>query len=153
MAPDGQWRPLFEHIALVYRENSTIRDAIEGERNLQDFFKVYLTLAPYYLVQPELEANYGYCDFFLLPDKSRYPDTARSHTLELKYLPRTATDKELEEQAEEDRGQLKQYSRDKKVATISEGTTLHCTLFQFRGWELIKREEVSPKCWLYDKMF
>ena len=66
--------------------------------------------------------------------------------LELKYLPRTATDKELEEQAEEGRGQLKQYSRDKKVTTISEGTALHCILLQFKGWELIKCEEVSPKC-------
>lgn len=90
--------------------------------------------------------NYGYCDFFLLPDKSRYPDTAHSYILELKYLPRTATDKELEEQAEEGRGQLKQYSQDKKVTTISEGTALHCILLQFKGWELIKCEEVSPKC-------
>ena len=121
MAFDGQWRPLFEYIALAYKENSAIRDAIEGEHNLQGFFKAYLALASYYLVQPELEMNYGYCDFFLLPDKSRYPDTAHSYILELKYLPRTATDKELEEQAEEGRGQLKQYSRDKKVTAISEG--------------------------------
>ena len=146
MAFDGQWRPLFEYIALAYKENSAIRDAIEGEHNLQGFFKAYLALASYYLVQPELEMNYGYCDFFLLPDKSRYPDTAHSYILELKYLPRTATDKELEEQAEEGRGQLKQYSRDKKVTTISEGTALHCILLQFKGWELIKCEEVSPKC-------
>ena len=29
MAFDGQWRPLFEYIALAYKENSAIRDAIE----------------------------------------------------------------------------------------------------------------------------
>lgn len=63
MAFDGQWRPLFEYIALAYKENSAIRDAIEGEHNLQGFFKAYLALASYYLVQPELEMNYGYCDF------------------------------------------------------------------------------------------
>ena len=27
MAFDGQWRPLFEYIALAYKENSAIRDA------------------------------------------------------------------------------------------------------------------------------
>ena len=64
MAFDGQWRPLFEYIALAYKENSAIRDAIEGEHNLQGFFKAYLALASYYLVQPELEMNYGYCDIF-----------------------------------------------------------------------------------------
>ena len=110
MAFDGQWRPLFEYIALAYKENSAIRDAIEGEHNLQGFFKAYLALASYYLVQPELEMNYGYCDFFLLPDKSRYPDTAHSYILELKYLPRTATDKELEEQAEKKKKYLQAIS-------------------------------------------
>ena len=40
--------------------------------------------------------NYGYCDFFLLPDKKRYPDVKHSYILELKYATRTATDAELE---------------------------------------------------------
>jgi len=66
---------ILEILLHIYKENSAIRDAIEGEHNLQGFFKAYLALASYYLVQPELEMNYGYCDFFLLPDKSRYPDT------------------------------------------------------------------------------
>lgn len=70
MAFDGRWKPLFEYIARTYKENSAVRDSMEGERNLQGFFKAFLALASYYLVHPELEMNYGYCDFFLLPDNA-----------------------------------------------------------------------------------
>lgn len=142
LAYDGNWKPFFESIALAYRENSSIRDAMEGERNLQGFLKAYLAIASYYLVEPELEMNYGYCDFFLLPDKKRYPDIQHSYIIELKYAPRTATDAELEVQAEEGRKQLQQYSNDKMVRNITIGTTLHRLLIQFRGWDMVKSEEI-----------
>ena len=86
--------------------------------------------------------NYVYCDFFLLPDKKRYPDVKHSYILELKYATRTATDAELEVQALEGRNQLLQYSEDKIVRCLSEGTTLHRLLLQFRGWDLVRCEEV-----------
>ena len=142
MAYDGRWKPFFESVAQAYRENSAVRDAMEGERNLQGFLKAYLALASYYLVEPELEMNYGYCGFFLLPDKKRYPDVKHSYILELKYATRTATDAELEVQALEGRNQLLQYSEDKIVRCLSEGTTLHRLLLQFRGWDLVRCEEV-----------
>ena len=140
---DGHWKPFFETIARAYRENSSIRDAIEGERNLQGFLKAYLAIASYYLVQPELEMNYGYCDFFLLPDKKRYPDIGHSYILELKYAGRTTTDTELETQAEEGRRQLLQYSKDKIALQLAKDTTLHLILLQFRGWDLVKCEEIA----------
>ena len=140
---DGHWQPFFETIARAYRENSSIRDAIEGERNLQGFLKAYLAIASYYLVQPELEMNYGYCDFFLLPDKARYSDIELCYILELKYAPRTATAEELETQAEEGRKQLLQYSKDKIVQKLATGTTLHLLLLQFQGWDMVKYEEIN----------
>lgn len=140
---DGHWKPFFETIAHAYRENSSIRDAIEGERNLQGFLKAYLAIASYYLVQPELEMNYGYCDFFLLPDKARYSDIEHSYILELKYAPRTATAEELEVQAEEGRKQLLQYSKDKIVQKLAAETTLHLLLLQFQGWDMVKCEEIN----------
>ncbi|MBC5642574.1 ATP-binding protein [Parabacteroides sp. BX2] len=143
LAYDGQWKPFFESIALAYRENSSVRDAMEGERNLQGFLKAYLALASYYLVEPELEMNYGYCDFFLLPDKKRYPDIGHSYILELKYAGRTTTDTELETQAEEGRRQLLQYSKDKIALQLAQDTTLHLILLQFRGWDLVKCEEIA----------
>ncbi|WP_418213684.1 ATP-binding protein [Bacteroides difficilis] len=139
---DGHWKPFFESIASAYHENSSIRDGMEGERNLQGFLKAYLALASYYLVEPELEMNYGYCDFFLLPDKQRYPDIEHSYILELKYAARTATDAELAAQAEEGRRQLHQYSEDKIARQLAKGTTLHRLLLQFRGWEMLRCEEI-----------
>ena len=142
LAYDGRWKPFFEAIALAYRENSSVRDAMEGERNLQGFLKAYLAIASYYLVEPEVEMNYGYCDFFLLPDKKRYPDIGHSYILELKYVPRTAGDTELEVQAKEGRQQLRQYSNDKMVRNLATGTMLHCILLQFRGWDMVRCEEI-----------
>lgn len=143
LAYDGEWKPFFQSVAQTYRENSAVRDAMEGERNLQGFLKAYLALASYYLVQPELEMSYGYCDFFLLPDKQRYPDVEHSYILELKYAARTATDAELDQQAEEGRRQLARYSQDRIACKLSAGTRLHCLLLQFRGWEMVKCEEIK----------
>lgn len=142
LAYDGQWKPFFESVARMYRENSSVRDGMEGERNLQGFLKAYLALVPYYLVEPELEMNYGYCDFFLLPDKQRYPDIKHSYIIELKYAARTATDAELSAQAEEGCHQLLQYSKDKIARQLANGTTLHRLLIQFRGWDMVKYEEI-----------
>lgn len=141
-AYDGVWRPFFEHIAHAYYENSSVRDAMEGERNLQGYLKAYLSLASYYLMEPELEMNYGYCDFFFLPDKQRYPHIKHSYILELKYATRAATDWELTAQVEEGRRQLLQYSEDKVARRLAEGTKLHRLLLQFRGWEMVRCEEV-----------
>ncbi len=142
-AYDGNWKQLIDFIAQSYKANSSVRDAIEGERHLQGFTKAYLALTNYYLLQPELEMNYGYCDFFLLPDKQRFPDVKHSYILELKYAPRTATPKELEAQAAEGRKQLEQYAQDKKALHLAEGTTLHKLLIQFKGWELVKCKEIN----------
>lgn len=142
LAYDGCWKPFFESVARAYRENSSVRDGMEGERNLQGFLKAYLALVSYYLVEPELEMNYGYCDFFLLPDKQRYPDIEHSYIIELKYAARTTTDVELAAQVEEGHRQLFQYSEDKKARQLATGTTLHRLLIQFRGWDMVRCEEV-----------
>lgn len=140
-AYDGNWKPLTDFIAQSYKANSSVRNTIEGEHHLQGFIKAYLALTNYYLLQPELEMNYGYCDFFLLPDKKHFPDIRHSYILEVKYAPRTATEAELEAQAAEGRKQLEQYAQDKKALCLAQGTLLHKVLIQFKGWELVRSEE------------
>lgn len=140
-AYDGNWKPLIDFIAQSYKANSSVRNTIEGEHHLQGFIKAYLALTNYYLLQPELEMNYGYCDFFLLPDKKHFPDISHSYILEVKYAPRTATEAELEAQAAAGRKQLEQYAQDQKALYMAEGTTLHKVLIQFKGWELVRSEE------------
>ena len=133
MSFDGDWKPLIQRIATAYNENSSIRDCILGEHNLQGFFKAYLALNSLYLVEPEIELNYGFGDFLMLPDKERYPDIAHSYILELKYLKPTATDAEVEAKSKEADGQLLKYSKDKIVKRLCSGTQLHLLKTVFRG--------------------
>ena len=63
--------------------------------------------------------------------------------MELKYATRTATNAELEAQAEEGRQQLLRYSKDKVVQKLATGTTLHLLLIQFQGWDMVKCEEIN----------
>ena len=137
MALEGEWEPFITRIAEAYRENSSIRDSILGEHNLQGFFKAYLALNSLYLVEPEIELNYGFGDFLLLPDKARYPEIAHSYILELKYLKPAATDAEVEAKSVEADTQLQQYSNDKIVKKLCANTQLHLLKAIFRGAEMI----------------
>ena len=132
MAFEGDWQPFITRIATAYKENSSVRDSILGEHNLQGFFKAYLALNSLYLVEPEIELNYGFSDFLLLPDKSRYPEIAHSYIMELKYVKPTATDAEVEAKSQEADTQLEKYSQDKVVKHLCTGTQLHLLKVIFR---------------------
>ena len=141
MSLEGNWQPLIRRIAEAYKENSSIRDSIRGEHNLQGFFKAYLALNSLYLVEPEIELNYGYSDFLMLPDKQRYSDIAHSYIMELKYVNPTVTDAEVEAKSREADEQLKKYSADKIVRCICADTQLHLLKVVFRGAEMEVCEE------------
>ena len=143
MSLDGAWEPLIHRIAEAYKENSSVRDSILGEHNLQGFFKAYLAMSNLYLVEPEIELNYGYSDFLLLPDKVRYPEIAHSYIMELKYVKPTATDAEVEAKSREADAQLQQYSHDKVVRRLCADTQLHLLKVVFRGAEMVIGEEVE----------
>ena len=142
MTYKGDWRPLIHRIAEAYKENSSVRDNIRGEHNLQGFFKAYLALNSLYLVEPEIELNYGYSDFLMLPDKQRYADIAHSYIMELKYVHPTATEAEVEAKSREADGQLKKYCADKVVQRLCAGTQLHLLKVVFRGAEMTVCEEL-----------
>ena len=72
MSFDGKWREGFQYMADCYKQLSSVRDSIEGERNIQGFFLAYLSLNDYYITAPEVELNHGYCDFFRLPNMTHY---------------------------------------------------------------------------------
>ncbi|MDR0894091.1 MAG: ATP-binding protein [Prevotellaceae bacterium] len=142
MAYDGKWQPFFEFVGQAYMDNSAVRDAIEGERNVQGFLKAYLSLANYYLLMPELEMNYGFSDFVLLPNKTHYPDVAHSYLIEMKYAKAGATEAEMEVQRVAGRAQLLQYREDKIAQRLAEGTELHLLLLHFQTWKSTTCEEV-----------
>lgn len=141
MAYGGHWRETLEFIANTYKENPSVRSAIEGERNIQGFFTAYLSTNAYYLIAPEVELNHGYCDLFLMPDLQRY-EVKHSYILELKYLSAKDSETMAEIQWREAVEQIKKYAVAPRVNQLTQGTKLHCIVMQFRGWELERMEEI-----------
>ena len=144
-ALDGHWREMMECICRQYHDTTSVRSLIEGERNLQGFMNALLTLNPYYLTCPEVELNHGYCDFFLMPDLSRYPDIRHSYIIELKYLPMTATDAEAEKQWNEAEEQIRGYAKGKVVRQMTQGTELHLIIAQIKGYDLLRIDQVDSE--------
>ena len=142
MAFDGDWRPALDFIAHAYKDNSSVRSSIEGERNIQGFFTAYLSINAYYLTMPEVELNHGFCDMFLMPDLQRYPEVEHSYILELKYLPKDRFEAQSTEQWDAAVQQIHRYAEGEKVRQLCRGTRLHCIVMQFCGWELERMEEV-----------
>lgn len=150
MAYDGKWREGLLFMADAYAKVSSVRDSIEGERNLQGFFMAYLNLNNYYYTTPELELNHGYCDFFLLPDLTHY-ETKHSYIIELKMLPKKVFNAvadngkmtKAEEQWEKAVEQINRYATAPRVEVLRQGTQLHKIILQFEGWELKRMEEIE----------
>ena len=150
MAYDGKWREGLLFMADAYAKVSSVRDSIEGERNLQGFFMAYLNLNNYYYTAPELELNHGYCDFFLLPDLTHY-ETKHSYIIELKMLPKKVFNAvadngkmtKAEEQWEKAVEQINHYATAPRVEVLRQGTQLHKIILQFEGWELKRMEEIE----------
>jgi hypothetical protein len=142
-ALEGKWREMIEFLCGAYHEYSSIRSAIEGERNVQGFFLAYLSLNPYYLTAPEVEVNHGYCDFFLMPEKVKIPSMMHSYIIELKYLPSNETEAKAEAQWQEAVEQIHRYMQAPKVHLLSKGTVLHGIVLQVKGTELYRTEEVE----------
>ena len=141
MSFDGQWREALQYIADAYRNLSSVRDSIEGERSIQGFFMAYLSLNDYYITAPEVELNHGYCDFFLLPNLTHY-QSRHSYIVELKYLPKKDFDSKAEEQWRQAVEQIDGYARAPRVDALRQGTQLHKIVMQFSGWDLVRMEEV-----------
>ena len=140
MAFDGDWHEALQYIADAYKENTSVRSAIEGERNIQGFFTALLSLNNYYLLAPELEFSHGYCDFFLLPDHRVYK-AEHSYIIELKYLSKGESEARVEAQWTEAVEQIERYAADEKLQSMLNGTVLHKIVAQFSGWDMIRIEE------------
>ena len=129
------------YIADAYQKLSSVRDMIEGERNIQGFFLAYLSLNSYYLTAPEVELNHGFCDFFLLPDMTHY-QAEHSYIIELKYLPKKDFAEKSASQWQDAVAQINHYAVAPRVEALRQGTQLHKIILQFCGWELVRMEEI-----------
>ena len=142
MALKGDIKPALTLIAEAYKNTSSVRSGIEGERNLQGFMCAYFSMTALYLIAPEVEMSHGYCDIFLMPDRMRYPEVAHSYIIELKYLTAKDTDATAEQQWTEAIDQVRRYTADRKVQQMTRDTELHLIRMQMRTTELLRIDEV-----------
>ena len=143
MAYDGEWEPFLRRLAEDFANTTPIRGDISGEIRLQGYMQAEFGHIRYYLAKPEMELSRGYCDFCLFPERVYNGDVRDSYIVELKYSKPGASDAEIAAKAEEGIAQLRRYAADPTVPALAKDTRLHCILYQFKGTELIRLEEID----------
>ena len=141
----GEWRRFIGMVAADYEQSVPVRGSLGGEYRIQGFHQAEFGHVKYFLASPELELARGFCDFFLFPDKMRFPDVTHSYIIEFKHAKKGAKKAELEAQRTEGIAQLKRYAKDRKVLALAKGTTLHLILVQYSGPKMCNCELVAEK--------
>ena len=143
MAYRGDWEPFFRRLAADFAETTPVRGGLSGEIRLQGYMQAEFGHIRFYMARPEMELARGYCDFCLFPERVYYGDAKHSYIVELKHSKADAPDAELAAKAADGIAQLRRYAADPFVPDLARDTTLHLILFQFRGAELVRLEEIA----------
>ena len=153
MAFDGDWQPYFEFIADTLQRYSSNRDKQKGEFYVHGFTLAMTCLQKFYLPVSEQDAGVktpkgkevsgGYADIYMQPRLDNYPDLAHSYLLELKYLPSSSTDAEIETARQTAIDQLTHYAKGINIEHTLGHTQLHRLILLWRGMELAVAEEIS----------
>ena len=145
MAYDGEWRPFLERLASDLGETQPIRGAIDREIRIQGYMQCEFGHLNFYLARPEMELGRGYCDFCLFPERVHFGDVKHSYIVELKHAPADAADAVLDAQYRDALEKLARYRADKGVPSLARGTILHQIVFQFRGDNPVRIEQVAEE--------
>ena len=141
----GDWEPFLRRLAADFAETNPVRGGMQGETRIQGYMQAEFGHLDYYLMEPEMELSRGFCDFCLFPERHRFGDVRHSYLIELKYDKADAADAELAAKYDEALKQLARYRADKAVPTLARGTVLHQLVFQFKGTELIRAEQIAEE--------
>lgn len=144
MAYDGQWQAVFEFLTEQIREQTSIRDYLNGEKVIQGFLLAYLNVTNHFLLWSEKEMGGGFADIYLEPFIARNPDMKYGYLLELKYIPRHTFNQEtLQQKIEQAESQLQRYLADSRLAEIAQTVTIKGLALIYNGWELVYQAEVN----------
>ena len=143
MAYNGAWEPFFLRLAKDFAGTTPVRGSIDGEIRLQGYMQAEFGHLKFYQTRPEMELARGYTDFCLFPERVYYGDAQHSYIVELKYSKADAPETDLAVKAADGIAKLRQYADDPFVPDLAKGTTLHLILFQFKGAELVRLEEIA----------
>ena len=142
MAFHGEYKPFFEYVATTIKTFATTRDKAKGEKFLHGFTLATTCQSKVYFSHSEADTSAGFPDLYLEPRTDIYPDLKHSYLIEFKYVKGDATDTEIKTKSDEGIAQLKKYSQYGLVVQKSKGTTLHCLLVVYKGFDLEKCEEI-----------
>ena len=142
MALQGEWRPALERLSAAVAEQTGVRDYLQGEKVVQGFVAAYLSISPYFVLHTEMELAKGYADLVLEPRPARYPGRRYGYVVELKYLPRSATQAQVAAQAATAEAQARRYLTDRRLARRHPEAVFKGLALVFRGWELVHGAEV-----------
>ncbi len=144
MAYNGDWKPVLQFIAREIREQTSVRDYLDGERAVQMFLLTYLNISDYYICQTEREMSKGYSDIFLEPFLARFPDMKYGYLIEMKYISRSEYSESLKQKKiSEAETQLRKYAGDEKLKKLTKDYTLRMLILVYKGWELVYDSEVT----------
>ena len=141
----GEWEPFLRRLADDFAATNPVRGGIQGEHRIQGYMQAEFEHLDFYLMEPEMELSRGFCDFCLFPDRYRFDDVRHSYLVELKYAKADAPETEISAKYAEALKQLAAYRADKTVPTLARGTVLHQLVFQFRGTELVRVDQVAEE--------
>ena len=141
----GEWHPFLERLAADFADTTPVRGGIQGEHRIQGYMQAEFGHLDFYLMAPEMELSRGFCDFCLFPERYRSADVLHSYLVELKFSKADASEADLAAKYQEALGQLAKYRADKSVPMLARGTTLHQIVFQFKGSELVRLEQIAEE--------
>ncbi len=134
-----------EFIAREVKNQTAVRDWLDGERAVQMFLLTYLGMTEYYTAWTERELNKGYADMFLEPFMAKFPDMRFGYLMELKYITRAEYgERVLEEKIADAEAQLRKYAEDERLQKMTMGYALKRVVLVYNGWELAYCSEVDP---------
>lgn len=130
---------VFHYLNEIEKEQSVIRDYIDGEGFIKGFLTAYLSLNPYYEVKTEFEVTKGFVDILLNPSKD---EIIYGAVIEIKYIPKSKFDDELlKEKILEATEQLNRYDVT-KVKNLQKKEFVKIILV-YKSWELIHCEAIN----------
>ncbi len=141
----GEWEPYLRRLAEDYAGTTPVRGGIKGEIRIQGYMQCEFGHLNFYLARPEMELARGFCDFALFPERCHYGDVPHSYLIELKFSAKDASEAELAAKYDEAQKQLATYRDDPFVPSLAKGTTLHQIVYQFKGSELIRAEQIAEE--------
>lgn len=145
MAYLGEWQPFFDFLAAEIKQQTSIRDYLNGEKVIQGFLLSYLNVSHFFLIWSEHEMGGGFIDLYLEPFLARFPDMRFGYLIELKYIARSEYNADkLAEKINEAKTQFRKYANDERIHKMAAQLPLKCLILVYNGWELVHRAEWHP---------